>query len=338
MNGGIALPVYKPTWRNICQAAEALKRGKLVAFPTETVYGLGGLATDVRAIRAIFEAKNRPRFDPLIVHFSDLDMIREYEIQLGENELQLARHFWPGPLTLIVQRSKRIPSLVTSGLDTMAIRIPRHRVALQLIKKLGHPVAAPSANPFGYLSPVTAQHVDEQLGRKVEMILDGGACRVGVESTIIDVSGHQPKYLRPGGISVKEIERVLGKGLARDSSSKAPHAPGQLKSHYAPKKKLILLGRNRILARYERAAREGENVAFLFFTAPPVQYKRSSIPMRILSERGDDKEAARRLFNYLHLLDQSEARIILAEKPFSSGLGLAVLDRLTRASKGRNKR
>lgn len=309
-----------------------------MAFPTETVYGLGGLATDPKAIRAIFKAKNRPKFDPLIVHFSGLEMIRKYGIQLGESELKLAKKFWPGPLTLIVKRPKQIPSLVTSGLDTMAIRIPKHKVALRLIEQLGHPVAAPSANPFGYLSPVTAQHVEEQLGRKVEMILDGGSCSVGVESTIIDVSTRKPKFLRPGGISITEIERTLGKGLAKDSSSKKPHAPGQLKSHYAPKKRLILLSRKRILERFEKAEQKRENIAFLFFTAPPARRKQSPIPMLVLSEKGDDKEAARKLFSHLHLLDGSDALYLIAEKPDPSGLGHAILDRLTRASKKRDSR
>jgi len=328
--------IKKPTAANISKAAALLRDGKLVAFPTETVYGLGANALDSKAVWKIFSAKKRPLFDPLIVHVSDIGMLKEMGVVLDKRAERLASRFWPGPLTLIVKRPECVPRLVTSGLETMAIRIPDHPVALKLIRAAGVPVAAPSANPFGYLSPVTALHVEEQLGKRIPMILDGGSCRVGLESTILDITRNPPVILRPGGITVDDISKYEGP-IRHQKGKGKPSAPGQLKSHYAPLKPLVLLRRHAFLKKMKEAIKKFQAAAFLAICPVPLK-KPAQISFLSLSKKGDLKEASKNLFHHLHALDRTEATIVYAEKPSSRGMGLALVDRLTRASQKRNRR
>lgn len=307
----------------IQKAAEILRSGGVVAFPTETVYGLGADAFNERAVAQIFEIKNRPYFDPLIVHvsqFSDVEGIAS----IPDTARILSSAFWPGPLTLVLKKKKGIPDLVVSGLNTVAVRMPAHPVALELIRTAKTPIAAPSANPFGYLSPTTAQHVEGQLGDRIEMILDGGPCRTGVESTIVDLSGDRPTLLRPGGIPPEEIEKLIGP-LNRKVSSLHPSAPGQLAQHYSPRKPL------RILSIEEMKEHSSlSHAGILFFKKPSQTF--SWMVSETLSAGGDSKEAAANFFSALHRLDQSKAEIIFAEPIPESGLGLAMMDRLRKAA------
>jgi L-threonylcarbamoyladenylate synthase len=348
------LPV---TDENIRIAAEALRAGKLAAFPTETVYGLGADAFNPRALAAVFEAKGRPRFDPLIIHIADLAALDRI-VQIGPRDRELRRRFealaarfWPGPLTLILPKRREVPGLATAGLPTAAVRFPAHPAAQALIRLSTGAVAAPSANPFGCLSPTRAEHVREGLGDRVDIILDGGPAAVGVESTILDLHGDPPRLLRPGGIPREGLEEILGPlapgpdaaGSAGDVSgvfSGPPEtgpeglpAPGLLKSHYAPRTPLRVHSRGEMLA---LAYNPGE--AYLFFdgSSRDPWIAAGHIPrdpgIRVLSVRGDLAEAAANLFDLLHDLDGLGRSLIRAERVPGTGLGLAVNDRLCRAA------
>jgi len=297
-------------------AAQALRDGKLVAFPTETVYGLGADATNGEAVARVYAAKGRPSFNPLIAHVPDA----ESAFALGRfppAAKALASTFWPGPLSLVVPRAASCPVslLASSGLDSIAIRVPAHPVALDLLKAAGRPVVAPSANPSGKISPTTAEHVRRHLKDKVAMVLDGGRCRVGVESTVVSFLEDGPKLLRHGGIPKAEIEKVLGHAIAVEAHSARPHAPGQLLSHYAPHAELRLNA---------DAPRDGE--AYLGFG--PLH---AHGPWT-LSAKGDLVEAAASLFRLLHEIDATGvSRIAVAPIPHH-GLGEAINDRLLRAA------
>ncbi len=220
------MKLLSPTSNNIKISAEELKHGNLVAFPTETVYGLGADGLNPIAVSKIFEAKQRPMFNPLILHIADLNMLNNVAIVNNKKIEKLIKNFWPGPLTLILPKRNIVPDIVTAGLETVAVRMPDNKIALQLINELGNPVAAPSANSFGKLSPTTAEHVAKQLANKVNIILDGGSCNVGVESTIIEITEKDNFLLRPGGISKEEIEAVIGK-TQQPKLSDNPNSPGQ---------------------------------------------------------------------------------------------------------------
>ena len=226
---------------HVADAERSSVRGGVVAFPTETVYGLGANAFDRAAVQRVFEIKNRPRFDPLIVHVADARQVRDLVRDFPAEARMLARRFWPGPLTLVLPKIDRLPDLVTAGLPTVAIRIPNHALALALLEEVGSPVAAPSANPFGMLSPTTAEHVRDQLGDQVDVILDGGPCAVGVESTIVSFCGARPTLLRPGGIAAEDLEAVLGPLVCPSPHEPVPLAPGRLPRHYAPRTPLVAL-------------------------------------------------------------------------------------------------
>lgn len=313
------------TGSNVEKAGLLLRRGRLVAIPTETVYGLAANALDGQAVAAIFTAKNRPTFDPLIVHVKSLQAAEDYVTHVPEQARRLAEAFWPGPLTLLLPKKPIVPDLVTSGLPTVAVRVPRHPLALQLLQSLDFPLAAPSANPFGYISPTTAQHVEQQLGDKVSYILDGGACRVGIESTIVSFNSEMPKVLRLGGLRLEDIELVIGKVETTLYSSSNPLAPGMLKSHYAPRKPLYLYGKKELLEK-----KIEPDVGYLFFK------KDTSLDCEsnclYLSENGDLNEAAQHLFGYLRKLDAGSVREIRAELLPEIGLGRAINDRLRRAA------
>jgi L-threonylcarbamoyladenylate synthase len=313
-----AAPPVPAAVENIARAAEILRRGGLVAFPTETVYGLGGDATDDRAVAAIFEAKGRPRFNPLIVHVPDASAAFALGVATGTAR-KLAAAFWPGPLTLVMQRAPGCPVslLASAGLDSLAVRVPRHPVAQALLRATGRPLAAPSANRSGKVSPTTAQHVAESLGSRVELILDGGACPVGIESTVIDVSGPAPVLLRHGGVTQEDIEAVVGK-FAPAPRSSTPKSPGQLELHYAPSLPLRLDA---------RAAKPDE--ALLAFGPEVPAGARTTAN---LSPSGDLVEAAANLFAMLRRLDGSGCRAIAAMPIPDTGLGRAINDRLRRAA------
>jgi len=311
--------------KDIGKAAEWLRKGQLVAIPTETVYGLGANALDSEAVLSIFETKNRPTFDPLIVHADSLDSLGKYVLDLPWQARKLAEAFWPGPLTLVVPKGPQIPDLVTAGLPTVAVRVPNHPLTLALLSSLDFPIAAPSANPFGYISPTTANHVAAQLGDAIPYILDGGDCQVGIESTIVSFEGSIPTVLRLGGLSLESIEAVIGKVATTLHSSSNPQAPGMLKSHYAPRKPLYLASREEVL---EQAALPGRGG--LFFTDSPEVHDLSH--SLVLSPGGDLREAAQHLFGYLRQLDTLPIETIWAEKLPDQDLGRAINDRLLRAS------
>ena len=320
--------------RDIEKAAAALAAGGLVAFPTETVYGLGADAFNPSALARIFEAKERPRFDPLIIHIAEYDALHKIadtsslDEKARERLSILSQRLWPGPFTVILPKRKEVPDLATAGLDTAAIRFPSHPVAQKLIRISTGAVAAPSANHFGKLSPTRAEHVKSQLGEKVDYIIDGGKTQVGLESTVLDLSRDPPMILRLGGTSKKAIEAEIGAvELSLDSSPELLFSPGQLKSHYAPKTPLILCHRGK-LASIPYSPDEGR----LYFSPPRKEIETDPAKTKILSETGDLTEAAANLFDMLYELDSLGLKLIRAEGAPNTGLGEAINDRLRRAA------
>jgi L-threonylcarbamoyladenylate synthase len=310
------------TGKDVSAAAALLRSGEIVAIPTETVYGLAGNALDNEAVIRIYEAKQRPRFNPLIIHLPSIDHAAKYVKEIPEPIRQLAAVFSPGPLSYLLPKTSLVPDLVTAGSDKVVIRIPAHPMALELLKLLDFPLAAPSANPFGYVSPVTADHVTEGLNGKIPYILDGGPCSVGVESTIIGMQGNELIIHRVGGVSAEEISMVTGIMPRFSLLHEKPDTPGQLKSHYAPGKPLVVGNVDELIKTYA-----GRNIAVVSFRK---NYEVRDC--RILSPKGDLHEAASRLFTTLRELDRSEAEIILAEIFPDEGIGMAINDRLSRAN------
>jgi L-threonylcarbamoyladenylate synthase len=308
---------------DIQKAARIIQDGGLVAFPTETVYGLGADATNPLAVARIFEVKNRPHFDPLIVHVADLRQAEILVQKFPDQAFKLADHFWPGPLTLVLPKAESIPDIVTSGLSSVAIRVPNHPMALELIQQSGRPIAAPSANPFGQVSPTTAQHVRKSLEDKVDLILDGGPCRIGVESTVISFTEGRPVLLRPGGLALEEIEKVIGPVETASPAVSAPQSPGQLERHYAPRTPLSLMTQWPSLI-------PGQRVGLLTLL-PPKDFSPFKA-VEILSPSGDLREAAANLFAAMRRLDEQGLDLIIALAVPPEGLGRAINDRLTRAS------
>jgi L-threonylcarbamoyladenylate synthase len=307
---------------DILKAKAILEKGELVAIPTETVYGLAGNALHTTAVAKIFSVKDRPQFDPLIVHVPDLEHAKLYVAEIPDNARLLADKFWPGPLTLLLRRRSIIPDLVTSGLDTVGIRCPDHSLTRELLKSLSFPLAAPSANPFGYISPTRPEHVNEQLGSKISYILNGGACTVGIESTIVGFENDCAIVYRMGGLSVETIEAVTGKVKVQLHSSSNPKAPGQLKNHYAPSKKVVLGNLPDLIQRYADTRTAVLSYQNDFKT--PHQF--------VLTPSGKLDEAAQNLFTGLRTLDKMPVEIILAELAPEVGLGRAINDRLRRAA------
>ena len=309
----------------LAHAASVIRSGGLVGFPTETVYGLGANALDARAVAGIFAAKGRPRFDPLIVHLTDTSTLVHLVTNVPAVAEKLIDHFWPGPLTLVFPRSEHVPDIVTAGLPTVAIRLPAHPVAQQLILGAGCPIAAPSANRFGSLSPTTATHVSQQLGDVVDLILDAGPCQVGVESTVLDVSGATPRLLRPGGLSREDLEAVAGPiqhQAAHPVDDTAPVSPGLLSRHYAPRTPLSI-------AEHLESLPPGR--LGLLTLQTPVNVAAFET-VEALSESGDTVEAAAGFFAALHRLDTAGLERIIALPFPEAGLGLALNDRLRRAA------
>jgi len=308
----------------IQRAAEIIKKGGIVAFPTETVYGLGADAFNPLAVARVFEVKKRPSFDPLIVHVADPIDAKKLAKEVPSNAKRLIKRFWPGPLTIVVLKEENIPDIVTAGLPSLAIRMPNHPMALALIKESKCPVAAPSANLFGYLSPTTAEHVRDQLGDQVDLILDGGPCPVGVESTIVSFLEEEPMLLRPGGVSLEEIESVIGKVETLPFKDR-PTAPGMLPKHYAPRTPIVLDWGEKNLDRYK-----DKNIGLLVFQEPRNNPKLH--PTEILSKNGDLREAAANLFAAIRRLDALNLDLIVATPIPEVGLGRAIVDRLRHAA------
>lgn len=311
-------PVLAPTPSALSDAAAALRRGGLVGMPTETVYGLAADAANGEAVARIYGAKGRPRFNPLIAHGASVEAARA-EVRWTESAELLASRFWPGPLTLVlpVRPGGQVSDLARAGLDTLAVRVPAHPVALGLIEAFGAPVVAPSANPSGRISPTAAADVATELGDAVELVLDGGPSRVGLESTIVSLVGQDPALLRPGGLDPRAIEEVLGAPLRwRRDDPDAPTSPGQLLRHYAPAAELRL-----------EAVDQRPGEAYLAFGATP----EGVVETASLSPDGDLTEAASRLFSVLRALDREHALIAVAPVP-EVGLGVAINDRLRRAA------
>ncbi len=314
------------TGTDLREAAQLLRFGAVVGIPTETVYGLAANVFDEVAVLRIFQVKERPSFDPLIVHVGRKEDVHRIvrELPLGAQELMDA--FWPGPLTLVLPKRPEVPDLVTSGLDTVGVRMPAHPLALDLLRSLEFPLAAPSANPFGYISPTTAQHVADQLGERIPYILDGGPCAVGVESTIVGWDNGTWVLYRPGGIPVEAIEALLGERVFTHRSTgegQGPlSAPGMLASHYAPSKPVHLGEVQELLLRFK-----GERIGAITF-----RDRVEACTNKVLSPRGDLSEAAQHLFAALRELDGSDVTVIIAGPFPDEGLGRAINDRLRRAA------
>ena len=312
-----------PIITDISQAVVLLKEGGIVAIPTETVYGLGGDALNIQAVAKIFAAKNRPSFDPLIVHVSSIEQAHSIAY-LNEQAIFLLEKFSPGPLTLVLPKKSVVPDLVTSGHPTVAIRIPNHPVAIELLKQSGLCIAAPSANPFGYTSPTTAKHVEDFLGSRIDAVLDGGACDIGIESTIIDLSGITPKVLRLGGLPYEQLTEVLGELPFQMSSSK-PNAPGMLTSHYNPGIPLRLFkSYSELLSEFNTT--DTDRIGLL--------YSGKEIKASFAINLSKEKvlvEVASKLFHALRSFDKADIDVIWSHELPEVGLGRAINDRLRRA-------
>jgi L-threonylcarbamoyladenylate synthase len=311
--------------KNIDFAADLLLKGKLVAIPTETVYGLAANALNEKAVLSIFEAKQRPFFDPLIIHLADIDSVCEYAELKDERLKKLAKTFWPGPLTLLLPKKDNIPNIVTSGLERVAVRIPNHPLTLELLKKINIPLAAPSANPFGYVSPTKPAHVEDQLGNKIDYIIDGGSCNIGLESTIIGIEGDAVCVYRLGGLAIEDIESIIGKVELRINSSSDPKAPGQLKSHYAPSKPLFIGDINDLILRHST-----KKIAVICFGEE--NFSNEGLIVFNLSRKKNLAEAAINLFKFLREADECLAEVVLCHQLPDIGLGRAINDRLKRAA------
>ncbi len=330
--------IRKATAEALREAAEILRAGDLVAFPTETVYGLGADATNAAAVRRIYEVKGRPPVNPLIVHvasFAEVDQVADLSDPALRSKLETIRDFWPGPLTVVLPRRPIIPDVVTAGLPTVAVRIPGDAIALELLKVTKRPLAAPSANRSGYVSPTTAAHVQESLGDQIRLILDGGSCEVGIESTIVSLVGPKPKLLRPGIITAEELGHRLGElevhtgAAGRNGSSKHSHAlqaPGMLAKHYAPRTRIVFRGSvdpqsypPRVgLISFSRANDQSDHTEYA--------------SIETLSATGKLEEIAAGLFTALREMDKQELDLIVVDTCPEEGIGRAIMDRLRRAA------
>ncbi|AJT62594.1 Threonylcarbamoyl-AMP synthase [Streptomyces lydicus] len=312
---------------DIEKAAGVLRAGGLVALPTETVYGLGANAEDPAAVARIFQVKGRPPSHPLIVHIGGAKHLGDWVEDVPPTARLLAERFWPGPLTLVLRRGRRVPFEATGGLETVAVRVPDHPVALALLSAFGGGVTAPSANRFGSVSPTTADHVRAELGEAVDFVLDGGSCEVGVESTIVDVTGGVPSVLRPGGATREDLEAVLGCPIAVPSTSRV-RVPGQHPSHYAPRARVVLVEPEKVVAEAEHEQELGHQVGVFLpptVAAPLKAHAVVALPTSMAAY-------ARGLYGFLRELDQHGCDLIIASLPVEEGLGLAIANRLRRAA------
>lgn len=305
-------------------AKEFLENGAVVAVPTETVYGLAANAFDAKAVEKIFEIKGRPLFNPLIVHIKSIDYLYTIAQNIPEIGLQLASIFWPGPLTLVLEKKSCIPDVVTASKGTVGVRVPSHPLILELLHALNFPLAAPSANPFGYISPTASKHVHDQLGNKIPYILEGGICKNGIESTIIGFENNKPVLYRVGAISKEEIEAKIGPITEKTTSKATPDAPGMLSKHYSPKTKFVVTE----FIQSEIDKNKGKNIGLLLLTKNDIW---SGYAQQVLSNSGNLTEAAHQLYAAMHILDNQNLDCIIAEKMPDTGLGHSINDRLYRA-------
>lgn len=312
---------------NISKAANLLINEDVVAIPTETVYGLAGNIYSEKAIHKIFEVKQRPLFNPLIVHLHSVDQLKDIVTDIPMKAKLLADAFWPGSLTLVLKKNPHIQDVVTAGKDTVAIRIPNHPVTLELLKKLPFPLAAPSANPFNRISPTTAKHVEEYFMNAIPMVLEGGDCKNGLESTIIGFENEEPVLFRLGAISVEEIEQVIGKVNIKNNKKKAPLAPGMLAKHYSPNTKTFLTDDIETFI----MDHADKSIGLVSFTQNSTASNVKQV--EVLSITRDLKEAAANLYSALHRLDSLGLDIIVAQRFPDTGLGKSINDRLERATK-----
>lgn len=316
--------ILKGNIKNIELAAKELLNSGIVAFPTETVYGLGADGLNSTAVAKIFEAKQRPSFNPLILHVSSRNQLKELVNIENDKVYKLINAFWPGPLTLVLPKKKIVPDIVTAGNPTVAMRMPQHPIAKALIEACGKPIAAPSANQFGFLSPTTAEHVEKQLGNKINIILDGGKSDVGVESTIVEVTEDKVWLLRYGGISLEQLQGVCDSVEVKEVDANKPNAPGQLLHHYAPKIPM------KFLSEITSKELDGKKVGGLFFKENKTKIDFAHI--EFLSKGGDMREAAANLFFHLHEMEVKDLDIIIVEPIEEKGLGIAIMDRLAKAT------
>jgi L-threonylcarbamoyladenylate synthase len=320
----------------IADAARVLRRGGLVAFPTETVYGLGADAQNAGALRRLYEVKGRPATHPVIVHLAALpsceELLAPWAARVPPPALALAEACWPGPLTLVLPRSAAVRDEVTGGRDTVGLRVPDQEVAQRLLKRFGGGVAAPSANRFGRVSPTTAEHVRADLGRDVDAVLDDGPCRVGVESTVVDCSDERPVILRRGGITQERVEAIVGAAVPVCADGQRP-APGTLPSHYAPEAEVVLVATSEVAPRARQLVRDGLQVGLLAASPPP------DLPpaVQLLRAPSDVEGLARELYGLLREADRLGLDVVLAVAPPPVGLGAAVADRLARAAHPRER-
>ncbi len=306
--------------QNIEKAAQLLENGELVGIPTETVYGLAGNALDEKVILKIFKTKKRPQYDPLISHIGSIELLHGMTENIPEIAFDLIDRYWPGPLTLLLPKRKEIPELLTSGLPRMAIRMPDHSLTKQLLKRLNFPLAAPSANPFGYVSPTSATHVENQLGGQIPYILDGGSTNIGIESTVIGFDEDSIIIHRLGGVTIEEL-RKFGKIRTELNQSGNPASPGKLRSHYAPGKPVIIGVISELM-------QENRNAGVISFKDEYPDSKKNIV----LSKKGSLDEAACNLFAALRAMDVPDIDVIITEKFPEHGMGRAINDRLRRAA------
>ena len=311
--------------KDIQKAVQLLTENQLVAIPTETVYGLAGNIFSEKAIKSIFSTKKRPFFNPLIVHIPSIDSLSDLVTHVPEKAKLLAAAFWPGSLTLVLKKSNKIPDLITAGKDTVAVRVPNHPITLALLKKLPFPLAAPSANPFGSISPTKPAHVENYFRNSIKMVLDGGSCANGIESTIIGFENEDPVIYRLGALALEEIEAVVGKISIKNKKEEKPDAPGMLARHYAPKTNTFLV--DDVAAEIEKNT--GKKMGVLVFKS---SLNNENITEIILSKNGSLQEAASRLYSAMHDLDSKNLDLIIAERFSEFGLGKSINDRLQRAT------
>ncbi len=324
---------------NIEVAANLIRSGKLVAFPTETVYGLGADATSSAAVAKIFTVKKRPAFDPLIVHIGKVDVLNGVAEGIPDIAWRLIGTFWPGPLTLVLTKKDEIPDIVTAGLSTVAVRMPSNDIALALISKAGVPLAAPSANSFGRPSPTRAEHVMEDLGGKIPLILDGGTTKIGIESTVLDLTCSPPVILRPGGISQERLRRLLGKvSIFSTINDEALKSPGQMKQHYAPRAKVLLFEgkhQERVILTMKEKINElkpGNRVGVMVPEEELYQFADEDVVAFGLGSFNNMDVVASKLFEVMRALDKRGIDYVLCLAPPKEGIGLAVFDRLFKAA------
>ena len=317
--------------KEINRAKEALLNNELVAIPTETVYGLAANAYDESAIMKIFELKNRPLHNPLIIHIKSIAAIHDVAIEIPQVALKLAEKIWPGPLTLVLKKQNHISDLITAGKETVAIRVPNHPLTLDLLNQLDFALVAPSANPFGSISPTTAQHVFNYFDETLNVILDGGECEKGIESTIIGFDNEQPILYRLGSISVEEIEEIVGRLHLNTNNEKAPMAPGMLSRHYAPNTDTYLIND---IPKFLKFFNDKKTGLLLFMN--PIENNKI-VHQEVLSKSGDLKEAAKNLYAAMHRLDQMNLDVILAERFPDIDLGKTINDKLERATQKDSK-